>query len=84
MDGMIRCSFCGKSEDQVQKIVAGPGVYICNECVDLCKKIIDTELEQEAPDVSDMKVPTPQEIVDQLDDYVIGKEDAKKTVAVAV
>lgn len=84
MDGMIRCSFCGKSEDQVQKIVAGPGVYICNECVDLCKKIIDTELEQEAPDVSDMKVPTPQEIVDQLDDYVIGQEDAKKTLAVAV
>lgn len=84
MDGMIRCSFCGKSEDQVQKIVAGPGVYICNECVDLCKKIIDTELEQESPDVSDMKVPTPQEIVDQLDDYVIGQEDAKKTLAVAV
>lgn len=84
MNGVIRCSFCGKSEDEVEKIVAGPGVYICNECVDLCKRIIDTEMEQESPAVADMKVPTPQEIVDQLDDYVIGQEDAKKTLAVAV
>ncbi|WP_283582872.1 ATP-dependent Clp protease ATP-binding subunit ClpX [Limosilactobacillus difficilis] len=82
-NGTIHCSFCGKSQDEVAKIVAGPGVYICNECVDLCKRIIDEELAQEHP-VEDLKVPTPEEIVHQLDQYVIGQEDAKKTLAVAV
>ena len=82
-NGTIHCSFCGKSQDEVAKIVAGPGVYICNECVDLCKRIIDEELAHEHP-VEDLKVPTPEEIVHQLDQYVIGQEDAKKTLAVAV
>ena len=82
-NGTIHCSFCGKSQDEVAKIVAGPGVYICNECVDLCKRIIDEEFAQEHP-VEDLKVPTPEEIVHQLDQYVIGQEDAKKTLAVAV
>lgn len=81
--GTIHCSFCGKSQDEVAKIVAGPGVYICNECVDLCKRIIDEELAQDHP-VEDLKVPTPEEIVKQLDQYVIGQEDVKKTLAVAV
>ncbi len=79
----VHCSFCGKSQDEVKKIVAGPGVYICNECVDLCKQIIDQELaEDEAK--KDFRVPTPGEIVNELDDYVIGQGDAKKTLAVAV
>lgn len=79
----IHCSFCGKSQNEVKKIVAGPGVYICNECVDLCKQIIDQELAEDQTD-TDFRVPTPEEIVDQLDDYVIGQSDAKKTLAVAV
>ena len=79
----IHCSFCGKSQNEVKKIVAGPGVYICNECVDLCKQIIDQELAEDQTD-TDFRVPTPEEIVDQLDDYVIGQRDAKKTLAVAV
>ncbi|WP_461239625.1 ATP-dependent Clp protease ATP-binding subunit ClpX [Paucilactobacillus sp. N302-9] len=79
----VNCSFCGKSQDQVKKIVAGPGVYICNECIDLCKDIIDEELAQDAADAL-LDVPTPAEIVSRLDDYVIGQDDAKKTLSVAV
>lgn len=79
----INCSFCGKSQDQVKKIVAGPGVYICNECIDLCKEIIDEEIAEDSA-ASFLDVPTPAEIVGKLNDYVIGQEDAKKTLSVAV
>ena len=72
----VHCSFCGKSQDEVKKIVAGPGVYICNECVDLCKQIIDQELAEDEAKKA-FRVPTPGEIVNELD-------DAKKTLAVAV
>ncbi|USS85482.1 ATP-dependent Clp protease ATP-binding subunit ClpX [Fructilactobacillus myrtifloralis] len=79
----VRCSFCGKTQDQVKKIVAGPGVYICNECIDLCDQIISDELRNQGGS-DDINVLTPQEIVDRLDDYVIGQTEAKKTLAVAV
>ncbi|MEJ6400752.1 ATP-dependent Clp protease ATP-binding subunit ClpX [Nicoliella lavandulae] len=81
--GPVICSFCGKSQDQVQKIVAGPGVYICNECIDLCKQIVDEELAQESKS-GEIKSLTPAEIVDKLNQYVIGQSEAKKTLAVAV
>ncbi|MBB1062311.1 ATP-dependent Clp protease ATP-binding subunit ClpX [Limosilactobacillus fastidiosus] len=79
----VHCSFCGKSQDEVKKIVAGPGVYICNECVALCQEIIDQELKEDRKN-STFKVPTPEEIMSKLDDYVIGQSDAKKTLSVAV
>jgi len=81
--GTISCSFCGKTQDQVKKIVAGPGVYICNECIDLCKEIIDEELNEAAPLDLD-NIPTPIEIKKILDDYVIGQVDAKRALSVAV
>ena len=80
----IACSFCGKTQDQVKKIIAGPDVYICNECVDLCKEIIDEELASEKKPTEITNIPTPAEIVDYLDQYVIGQEEAKKTLSVAV
>ncbi|MCT3456807.1 ATP-dependent Clp protease ATP-binding subunit ClpX [Limosilactobacillus fermentum] len=80
----VHCSFCGKSQSEVQKIVAGPGVFICNECVALCQEIIDQELAEDHTEAETFTVPTPQEILNQLDDYVIGQQDAKKTLAVAV
>lgn len=79
----VHCSFCGKSQDEVKKIVAGPGVYICNECVDLCQQIIEQELAEDHANET-FRVPTPVEIVKELNDYVIGQDDAKKTLAVAV
>lgn len=79
----VHCSFCGKSQSEVKKIVAGPGVYICNECIDLCKQIVDSEIADDKAKKT-FKVPTPSQIVKQLDDYVIGQDDAKKTLAVAV
>ena len=84
--GTITCSFCGKTQDQVQKIVAGPGVYICNECIDLCKEIIDEELVAEKKNNNDtpLNVPTPAEILRELDQFVIGQNDAKRTLSVAV
>ncbi len=82
-NGTVRCSFCGKSQEEVRKIVAGPGVYICNECIDLCKEIIDEEFQEEAiREFTD--VPKPLEILKVLNDYVIGQDQAKKALAVAV
>ncbi|WP_436664922.1 ATP-dependent Clp protease ATP-binding subunit ClpX [Lactiplantibacillus plantarum] len=82
-NGPVNCSFCGKSQDQVKKIVAGPGVYICNECIDLCKEIIDEEFsEEQTHELTD--IPTPKKIVDELDQYVIGQNEAKRTLSVAV
>ncbi|WP_409022412.1 ATP-dependent Clp protease ATP-binding subunit ClpX [Dellaglioa sp. P0083] len=81
--GPVNCSFCGKSQDQVMKIVAGPGVYICNECVDLCKEIIDEEF-REQMDSEPLLVLKPQAIMNKLNDYVIGQDQSKKTLSVAV
>lgn len=84
----VRCSFCGKSQDSVKKIVAGPGVFICDECVDLCTSIIETEKYEEDElgyTLNDLdKIPNPKEIKKILDDYVIGQDEAKRTLAVAV
>ncbi len=81
----IHCSFCGKSQDEVDKIIAGPGVYICNECVALCQEIIDEEASQERQESYTMvEPPKPTEIRSILNDYVIGQEQAKKTLSVAV
>jgi ATP-dependent Clp protease ATP-binding subunit ClpX len=81
-----RCSFCGKSQDQVQRLIAGPGgVYICDECIDLCREIIEEEQATVAkPRLQTGKIPTPKKIYEQLSHYVIGQERAKKTLAVAV
>lgn len=81
--GQLKCSFCGKSQDQVRKLVAGPGVYICDECIELCTEIVEEELGNE--DELDLKdVPKPSEIRNILDQYVIGQELAKKSLSVAV
>ena len=84
----VKCSFCGKSQDSVKKIVAGPGVYICDECVDLCTSIIAAEVyedEEVGYTLNDLdKIPSPKEIKKILDDYVIGQEEAKRTLSVAV
>lgn len=81
--GQLKCSFCGKLQEQVKKLVAGPGVYICDECIELCNEIIEEELGENV-DLELRDVPKPKEIKDILDQYVIGQEDAKKTLAVAV
>ena len=79
----LLCSFCGKSQRQVKKLIAGPGVYICDECIDLCNEIIDEELT--TPVQLDLdNLPRPREICDVLDDYVVGQEEAKRTLSVAV
>ncbi|MGM7636498.1 ATP-dependent protease ATP-binding subunit ClpX [Bacillus sp. Hm123] len=81
--GQYKCSFCGKTQDQVRKLVAGPGVYICDECLELCSEIVEEELGTEE-EVEFKDVPKPTEIRDILDEYVIGQERAKKSLAVAV
>ncbi|WP_168123782.1 ATP-dependent protease ATP-binding subunit ClpX [Paenibacillus sp. HB172176] len=81
--GQLKCSFCGKSQEQVRKLVAGPGVYICDECIELCTEIVEEELgNEEELDLKD--IPKPQEIRSILDSYVIGQEFAKKSLSVAV
>ena len=79
----LLCSFCGKSQRQVKKLIAGPGVYICDECIDLCNEIIEEEL-AESSEVRWEDLPKPREIYEFLNDYVIGQEQAKKVLSVAV
>ena len=80
--GQVRCSFCGKAQDEVHRVIAGPGVYICNECVELCQEIIDEDSGNIQLDLTE--IPKPHEIVSTLDEYVIGQNAAKKALAVAV
>ena len=79
----LRCSFCGKTQEQVKRLIAGPGVYICDECIDLCQEIIEEEFEDDLDEVI-KDIPKPKEIKEFLDQYVISQEDAKKSMAVAV
>ncbi len=80
---LLKCSFCGKSQKQVKKLIAGPGVYICDECIDLCNEIIEEEL-AETSELRFDELPKPREIYDFLNDYIIGQEQAKKILSVAV
>ena len=81
--GQLKCSFCGKTQDQVRKLVAGPGVYICDECIELCNEIIEEEFSDDV-EVELKDVPKPKDIRAILDQYVIGQDEAKKTLSVAV
>ena len=82
---LLKCSFCGKSQKQVQQLIAGPGVYICDECVELCNEIIEERLaEANEEAVADFELPKPREIFAFLEEYVIGQEPAKKALSVAV
>ena len=83
----VRCSFCGKAQEMVRRIVAGPSAYICDECIAICNNIIEDENYEDELGYEEIKsedIPTPQEIKNILDEYVIGQEDAKKTLSVAV
>ena len=79
----LKCSFCGKNQDQVKRLIAGPGVYICDECIDLCSDIIQDEFEDNV-ELDTTALPKPREIKSYLDQYVIGQDRAKKALSVAV
>ena len=79
----LKCTFCGKGQEDVRKLIAGPSVYICDECVDLCNDIIEEEVKEDEVEVLEL-LPSPLEIFNQLDEYVIGQEKAKKILSVAV
>jgi ATP-dependent Clp protease ATP-binding subunit ClpX len=81
---LLFCSFCGKSQHEVRKLIAGPSVYVCDECVDLCNDIIREEVQEKADEKASDRLPTPRELKASLDDYVIGQEQAKRVLAVAV
>jgi ATP-dependent Clp protease ATP-binding subunit ClpX len=81
---LLKCSFCGKSQKQVRKLIAGPGVYICDECIELCNEIIEEELGQVVKQVEEIDLPKPREIKGYLDEFVIGQDQAKKALSVAV
>lgn len=81
---LLYCSFCGKSQHEVRKLIAGPSVFVCDECVDLCNDIIREEIQEKDTETTDRKLPIPEEIKNTLDEYVIGQESAKKVLAVAV
>jgi ATP-dependent Clp protease ATP-binding subunit ClpX len=83
-DKLLYCSFCGKSQHEVRKLIAGPSVYVCDECVDLCNDIIKDELQDDSSSFGGGELPKPKEIKEELDGYVIGQEKAKKILAVAV
>lgn len=83
-DKLLYCSFCGKSQHEVRKLIAGPSVFVCDECVDLCNDIIREEIQEQEASASGGKLPTPHEIKDVLDEYVIGQDAAKKALSVAV
>ena len=80
---LLKCSFCGKSQKQVKKLIAGPGVYICDECIDLCNEIIEEEL-AETTELRFDELPKPREIDEFLNDYIIGQDHAKRILSVAV
>ena len=82
--GKFRCSFCGKTQDQVRKLIAGPNVYICDECVDICAEIVEEEFETDEYEDDKINLLKPEEIKEFLDQYVIGQEEAKKVLSVAV
>src|SRR5690625_4949765 len=80
---LLKCSFCGKSQKQVKKLIAGPGVYICDECIELCNEIIESEID-DAQETGLDELPRPSEIHRFLDEYVVGQDAAKRNLAVAV
>ena len=81
---LLYCSFCGKSQHEVRKLIAGPSVFVCDECVELCNDIIREEIQEKSASMQGSKLPNPHEINDILNDYVIGQARAKKVLSVAV